>query len=115
MSDRGSREERIIVCSECRGEGRVAVLGSVHNQRAWEEAMVQLLFKNVGAAQDPLKYEYQTCPTCAGHRVVKRVKTITFEKVAPEPEDETVVVCTCSKATAHEVRLCDCEIAWRLA
>lgn len=91
----GSRNERIVVCDDCHGEGKVAKLNSRMNEEAWNKAMVNMLFKGVGVgAGEPMHYEYQPCTTCGGHRVLRRVKTVEYLRVveppapAPEPEDE---------------------------
>lgn len=67
------RTTKMIVCNRCRGEGKVAHL-AVETMKAITVAQLYDMGRTI-------PYEYRTCPRCQGDRVVRRVKTITYERV----------------------------------
>lgn len=76
---RDNKTSRIEVCPNCRGEGTVTVYAS---RSQFEQALLEVIF-NSGEVVQTVQ---QTCRVCNGGRVVRRVKTITYEPVVGQEE-----------------------------
>lgn len=64
---RSRKEKEIVICPRCDGLGYIS----------WEE--------RVSIEEDETRYKI--CPTCKGHRVIKRIVETTYELISEENAD----------------------------
>lgn len=79
-----TRSETLVLCGNCKGTGVVTV---IHPEPADSREVIEKMFVNsIFRAGMTFPTKEIICRHCDGHRVLKRIKSTTYERVsAPEP------------------------------